>query len=487
MKGVLGMDKLNELTDEELRNKILDMNDEQLYKIVNMSYYFFISRSVELIQLVNGDSFLHEIEPQQEKQMIIKSFDTIVNTFEKLFIEMMEKEIDENIVNLLNIRKELYDLSNALYGYEIELSYIKELLDHHTMKVVGEKEYEHVNINKQEITLLINKIGKMLAHSTTDHIIFVSIVSNILSIIPFRMSKSKYFDVVKTTIIRNSNYNPVSLVENQIEKYKILLDSSLNGDYGITFANYFTSIQKLKNINLEDLNLDELENMAKSIIDLTMDISELRMFINNLGILVNRLIIIFSIKNKVNFNSNMKDIFLTWEKFKDELDKNLLDSLIKESNKELTKLEKQLLNDIEYLQVFNEEGLKRTDFFDDKLNKEMLFTKKVLTYYNDMQFTKYEVLFPESNEIIDGNYLEQLAENLIQYINRSIVTMNNMERKIRMRRLLSILELPFVNIQEFLSYIEYSLDERIVSKEEILFTIDAANYWLDGIIEEKQN
>ena len=58
--------------------------------------------------------------------------------------------------------------------------------------------------------------------------------------------------------------------------------------------------------------------------------------------------------------------------------------------------------------------------------------------------------------------------------------MDNMERKFRMRRLLSALELPFQDIMEFISYIEYSLDERVVSKEEILFTIDGLNYWLDS-------
>ncbi len=63
--------------------------------------------------------------------------------------------------------------------------------------------------------------------------------------------------------------------------------------------------------------------------------------------------------------------------------------------------------------------------------------------------------------------------------------MDNMERKIRMRRLLSSLELPFVNIEEFLSYVEYTLDERMVSKEEILFTIDALNYLLDELERNK--
>ncbi len=110
----------------------------------------------------------------------------------------------------------------------------------------------------------------------------------------------------------------------------------------------------------------------------------------------------------------------------------------------------------------------------------MLFTNKVLTFYNDVDLIQYGVLFPKEQEVIENYYLEQIVDSLIQYINRSISTMDNMERKFRMRRLLSALELPFQDIMEFISYIEYSLDERVVSKEEILFTIDGLNYWLDS-------
>ncbi len=148
-------------------------------------------------------------------------------------------------------------------------------------------------------------------------------------------------------------------------------------------------------------------------------------------------------------------------------------------------MERRLLEDVRYFEALNEEGVTREDFFDDMLNEEMLFTKYVLTYYNDIDFTKDEVLFLANKEPIDIDYLEQLIDNLIQYINRSIIKMDNMERKIRMRRLLSSLELPFVNIEEFLSYVEYTLDERMVSKEEILFTIDALNYLLDELERNK--
>mgnify|MGYP001308171144 CR=1 FL=1 len=482
-KGDLESSKLSELTNDELRDKILDINKEQLSKVGKMSYYYCISESGKLIQLVKKDSFLQKINSTEEKELLTKDFDYIIKSFKRFNVDMTNDEIGEEIQKLLDVRRELYNLSNAIEGYEIELSYIKELLDYNIMKKVGKDKYRDYELNSKEITILINKIGQILAQSTKDHYAFVNIVSNILSIMPFRMSKSKYFDVVKTTLIRNLKYYPKSIVESQIEDYKMFFDSSLNGNYGITFDIYFTKIQRFKNILVKNKSIDELEDINKDIMELKLSISKIGIFINSLGLLVNRLIVIYMTKDRFVLNSNMKEAFLLWKKYKEEVDKNLLESLIELSNEGLSKVEKQLLNDIKSFEDFNEEGLKRTGFFDDKLNQEMISTRKVLTYYNDIKFVKEQLLFPQNSEIIAHDYLEQLVDSLIQYINRSISQMDNLERKIRMKRLLSILELPFINIEEFLSYIKYSLDERIVSKEEVLFTIDSVNYWLNGLKE----
>src|SRR5690606_6111132 len=113
---------------------------------------------------------------------------------------------------------------------------------------------------------------------------------NIISILPFRMSKSKYFDIVKTTLTRNLNQYPVDMAENQIENYKILFDSSLAGDYGIVFDVYFTRVQSIKNIDYKTYSLEELDNLAKDIINLAKELNEVEVFLVTLGTLINRLI-----------------------------------------------------------------------------------------------------------------------------------------------------------------------------------------------------
>lgn len=472
-------ENLEKLTDEELRNKILDINNDQLYKIGYMSYYFFISKSGELMKFIDENNFGEKMERTEEKKILIKNFNIITSLFKTIQEEDVEQQVEYQVETLLKVRKEVYDLSQSLYAYEIELAYVKELLDHHTINIMIKNEYKNIPLNKQDVKLLINKVNKTLNNNLEENSNFVNIVSNILSIMPFRMSKLKYFSLIKDNLITKFDKYPVELIEYEVKEYKKIFDSSLTGDYGITFSHYFTSIQKLKNEDMEDLLLDQLENIAKDIIDLTNEMNNIKIFINTVGVLTNRLILMISSQNNIKFYEESKDIFFKWESLGNNVDKELLKSVILESDKRLEKIEKQLLNDIDYFQAINNEGVKRQGFFDEKLDEEVLFAKKMLTYYNDINFTKHEILFLKNPEIVKDEYLEQLTESLIQYINRSIERMNNIERKLRMRRFLSLLELPFLNVEDFLSHIEYSLDSRVASKEETLFTIDTANYWLD--------
>ncbi|MCF6465701.1 hypothetical protein [Clostridium sp. Cult2] len=474
---------ISKLTDEELKSIIIELNDAQLYYIRNMSYYYLSSRIGKLIELVEVKNYFDDRNNIDEKKIILNSYNVIINSFMNFHEDMVEKEIEERINTLLDTREKLYDLAMALNAYEVEISYIKELIDYHIMKTISKVDYKDVNLDKIKINTLINRTRRALDSAESNDIIFMSIVSNILSIIPFRMSKYKYFDLIKSTLIRNFSNYPLYVVKTQIEEYKTIFDSRYIGDYGIVFDNYFTNIQKYKNINIKSKSLDEIENITKDIVQLMEEINKWSIFIRDLGVILNRLMVIYMTKKEIPINLKIRDNFKKWDEYYQNRDEKLLDSLIKTCDSQLTTLEKGLLNGIKKLEITSQEASTRQGFNDENLNKEILFTGKVLTYYNDMKFTRLDLLYPDKYEIVEKDYLIQLIDNLIQYINRSISTMSNLERKIRMRRLLSILQLPFKNIREFFTYIEYSLDDRAISIEEVLFTLDAVNYLLDEYIE----
>ena len=134
------------------------------------------------------------------------------------------------------------------------------------------------------------------------------------------------------------------------------------------------------------------------------------------------------------------------------------------------------------LEKVSYEAVDRPDLIDEKLNDELLLTKKVLSYYNDFSFLREDILLYDgfdSIEIVEKNYLDELLNNFTQYLNRNISTMTNLERKIRMRRLLSSMEFPFEKPEDFMDYIQVSLDPRITSKEEILVSMKSLYYLIN--------
>lgn len=469
---------ISELTNEELKSKIMKLNNDQLLNIRDMSYYYLLSQTGKTIRLMEDKNIFEKMDFIKEKDDLIRNFNIIINSFKKFQTDIIESEVEEEIKKLLDTREKLYDLAMGVYAYEIEISYVKELIDHTTMKRISKIEYKDRVVDETNVHLLINRIRNILDKTEEDDV-FIAIVSNILGILPFRMSKNKYFDVVKSTLVRNFNNYPINVVKGQIEEYKILFDSRLRGDYGILFDNYFTSIQRFRNTNIASKSIDELEKMAKEVIQLIEEISKLSVFINNMGVLTNRLIVLYLTKDNIDINLKIKDSFDRWEEFLKTRDTKLLDDLIKICNIELENLEDELLNKINILEEINQEAVKRQELDDKTFNGKILFTGKVLTYYNDIEFTRLDLLFSDKYEIVDKNYLVQLVDNLIQYMNRSISSMNNVERKVRMRRFLSLLQLPFEDMEEFFTYVEYSFDETAIGIEEILFIIDAINYLLD--------
>lgn len=294
-----------------------------------------------------------------------------------------------------------------------------------------------------------------------------------------RLVKDNYFTIVKNTITRNLRIYTKAQVENQINEYKKQFDSSIRDGYGTKFDYYFREIQKLRNIDLSDKNLDELDDIVKEIIKLTKEINEIFDFILRLGLVIN-MIIVINLVDEISVSDEVEEIFENWIKSIGNDDKEKAYEFKNRIEKEIKQIERNISEDLEKFNILNTEALNRVEFNYDELNEDLLFTKKVLTYYNDANLLDHDILFSEDDSLVTQDYLEQIVDCLIQYINRSLGKMGNMERKVRMRKLLSQLELPFNGIEDFTGYIKYSLDNRVLPNEEINFIIDYILYFLEN-------
>lgn len=470
---------LTNMADDDLKEIFLKMNREQLATIRDMSYYYLFSNTLELINLMANGKLLVEFSlNKDEEEKILKACKEIVKLFEEYHGNISKGDGNEKIESLTHLREELYDLYIALYGYEIEIAYIKEMYEYEIYKWSWKEPHEE--FISRDIVHIVHRIEEVLNSNKLNHYAFVDLVSSILSVIPFRLSKYKYFDVLKTTLIRNYINHPVYIVVDQMERYKMIFNSRLVGNYGVLFDSYFAQIQKYNSLSLKDRPWKELEVDLGQVNQLFYEISKLRILIQNLGVITNRLIALFLSLEKITPDTRLMDYFEKWIQVKEEKDEESLRTFIEESDKYLMEKEKELLDRANDFEDIIHELTSRETAINDHINNDIRYTRKILIYYNDLNFSKYEALFPKSYEIIGEDYLKHLIDNLIQYIDRSIPSMDSLERKVRMRRLLASIELPFNNIGEFLSFVEYSLDSKIVNKGELVFSIEMIRQILDS-------
>lgn len=471
---------LMNLSDDELKKMLLNMNAEQLNIVRDMAYYYLFSYTLEILNLLKNKKLLEEFNiADDEKEKIINGYRRVIQLFKDYHSNLSDEERKEGVEFLFNLRKELYDAYITLYGYEIENSYIKEMYEYEIIKESWNKSYEHIRVDYRDIERIINRIHYVLTSNKLDHYSFINLVSSILRIIPFRLSKYRYLDIVKTTLMKNFKGYPVNIVENQMEKYKMVFNSRYVGNFGVVFDSYFNQIQKFNDIDIKDKQQGELETHLGEINQVHLEINNLRTFIQNLGIITNRLIALYLSLERISAKEEFQGYFNKWKQFEQRGDEKILESLLKDSDEKLAKKEKELLDKVMPFEKVIQEAIKRDIIKDDSTDQYIKYTRKLLTYYNDINFTKHDALFPDSYEIIEKDYLDQLIDNLLQYIDRNLRNMGNLERKMRMRRLLASIELPFNDIGEFLTFIEYSLDNKIVSNGELVYCLGEINQMLD--------
>lgn len=474
------MEEKKKISREEYKEKILKSHRRQLSLFYRMAQSDTINLFLLAKEVIEKEKVYELIDSEREREALIKVYEDLLDFFNKHKDITKTTDIEIKVEELKTLRQEIFNLFNVLNAYEIEIAYISEAINFHMMKLSAKNMYKTRNINPVEINEIINMVERELELSTSDPNKFIETVSNILGVLPFRMSKFKYFNVLETAIKNNLKKYNTSFVEEEIESYKLLFDSTLTGDYGILFGYYFAHIQSIKNIDLNSKEYEELEQTLDKLEDVWQDIDRLFRFTYILGLITNKLISIYLIKKELESLETPGETFNKWLECMKDSREETLKKLKEDNNEELKVIETKFKEERGFL-----EGLdKLVEDIDGETNKaieeEILSSMEMLAYLRDDRFSKEEALFPEDKETIDENYLSQLIDSLISYINRNLRNMGNIERRIRMRRLLSSINLPFSNSQEFLNYIRYSLDDRVVDKEEILFTIDALYYMFNN-------
>lgn len=481
---------LQDYTDEEIKDAIFLINKDQLSKVGIISMYSLMQRSASIIYSNTKNNIFEKIESQKEKKLLEEKYNELVCIITNL-TQYYDQEFDKDkkIEEIVSIRKELYNYFNSLNSYITEVSYINEICEYILTKKLVQKKYELYGFDENDLDNLFVDLSKYLLDDENDFYILSKKISVLIKILPFRISKEKFFEIIINALKRNLMNYPKSFVNNEITNYKLLFNSKMDESYGIMFDEYFSKVQKYNNVKYSSLSEEELEKIIGETDDLGMEMELLSSFIIELGLITNKLIILCMTEVNINEEIVKDGIFNKWKEFLNSTgNEKIIDDLIKTLNIKIKKLEKAMNTSNEYLSEIVDESLKRNIDLDNELMNELLYTRKVLAYYNDINFEKNEVLISgDENEPVELDYLDDILLNFEEYINRNLSMMNNIERKIRMRRMLSSIEFPFDTPDDFMSYVQSSLDIRVTSKEEIILTLNKIYSLIEPNIEKNIN
>ena len=470
---------ISDMDNIEIKEKMLMINQKQLENIKKASYFNAFQSLIHVRRLLEDKLVEKEYEFKEEKDTFNNHIEILVNSVKQSMDE--ENSEKDRLDDLKKIRNNLYEIYCIAGGYLIELSYLGELIDECGIKILAKRDYGSTTYDIKLIDELITTINQLLTEKKENYNEYIYIISEIISILPMKLTRKNYQSIIKDTLMRNFKTYNISEVEVHINDYKKKFNSSTMDGYGTKLDYYFREIQKLKNMNLEEIKLAELGELVEKTIDLNREINETMNIILVLGLISNMNIVI-CLAEDILLDPMVKEIYNEWNNILETKDQEKTSNFMKMVEREIKSVENDILRDLEEFQILNLEGFKREGFSYDELDNEFLYTKDILTYYNDSIFNDHNIMFPDNEEEASHEFLEESVDSLIQHINRSTNNMNNNERRIRMRKLLSITELPFSGIDDFSKYIRYSLNDRVSNTDEINFKINHIRYFLDEFL-----
>lgn len=455
------MVELKDMETLELKENILNLNSEQLYLVSIDSIYNFILEYTDLYKLENDNFLINNIDNTTEKERVLEIFNELKNIFFNIIVDN-----EFNLEESLKLRNEIYNNLELLSAYYSELKYLKDKLDIVILKDREDRIEISSNISSRARSI-VNNIESEIKHLDTYTTEYMNFMATIVNILPFKLSKYKYYGLIKDNLMKNLLLYPEAYVVNIIDRYKKQFTPVLYRGYGVEYNDYFTEIEIFKNSLNEITEINKYEELRDEV-EKYLDNMAYNIFnIRRIGILVNRIITIGLISS--NTKENIDESIFESFKSNSPIDNIVLEDLIKEN-------EESLLEVVESFKNYNLEYYDRvgdSNELDEHFNK----TREMLIYHNDINFTDMKILqIKEEDELIKYEILEKIIDNFVDFLKRNVKDIDNIEGRIKMRTLLTTLIPPFNTTEEFIDYVKYSLDEKIINEKELNLLLISLNY-----------
>ena len=446
---------LKESSEKKIKEYIVKTNRNQVLNSLYMA-------------VLESDKYKEILEENYaNNKELLNKFPKEKSIIEDIYNKVVKKELDLNLLintdnldtNLKidyfkNLRKDTYKILMAISGYITEIAYVNEIaneiLKRNDFKEKYENLVENIDLNKfyeNVYKFLMSDVNKLPQRAM-----------EIISVLPLKISKHKYYDIIKKSIVKSFKNSSQERLDLILDRYKAIFNGTLELDYGQKFDYYFRKTHEFKKFNFKESSIKEVEELYINTSKILFEMNAIVNILRNIGMLINRFVVINMVKKIMSNEINQDEIEII-EKLRKDYSKSMED--IKESFSKGNITLEALINEL----------LSRNTDIDQEIDDILLSTQEILAYLNDNYLEKEELLFEGKIETVDRDYLDESIDNLIEFLNRNILDMNNKQRKVRMRRLLYITEFPFENPDDFFSYLKNSL-ELNSSKEDIIVSIN---------------
>lgn len=425
------MDK-NELTNNI---KISSKNQNNVIMKLSILEIFFREKNIiKSEEKIRG--IISNLEDQNTKIIELKTeiFNNIINIKDD-FSSISKKNINYYIDIRNDIHKTLMDLSR----YLTEISYYNNIY----YDFLSRKQFDkNIPISFEDF------YKKIYDYLMIDKMTINQKIAEVIWVIPMKITKQKYYSILSNSLkksFKNLNKEKCGIL---FKRYKSIFNGTLEWEYVNAFDKYFRITQNYKEVDYKNISQEELDKNFIDSKNIIREIEDLLEFLRELGLIINKFIIVHMIIDEMDKEDKKKvEIFLQ------DLTKYDYKMLLNKSNE----IESDLMKVTKVYQEDTQNIINNNIGIDKNLEDIYSKTEKILSYLNDYYIESEELLI-KNDESIEQNYLDKLISNFIEFIERNIKNMDNTNRKIRMKKILTLLEIPFNTPDDFFDYLKSSIE-----------------------------
>lgn len=363
----------------------------------------------------------------------------------------------ERITDIKEWRREIIQYIRLLSAYYIECSYIYEIVS----EKISVRELEAAGGKTVQLNTFYQDVAKYLAMDVQK---VPHKMSYILSVLPFRLTKQYFLGRVSEILERVKKDSPANGWAMILQRYKELFDGSNYGLYGEKFVKFHEKIEHLKVTDFRKSTTEDLKSVQRETELMLNNLSMLIQTFQSYGSIANRILVMHMMEFKdfervLEGDVVIPDIYkrfteLKWlvEKEKDETTSRGLEELYeicRERGKELYQQTNALG------ELFNLCMDKLPSGLGHGMDEYITLSQKIMAITNDYEHEDYEDIFMP---VGDGAGQDHSIESFIQCLEESLLKMTTDMRRSKMKKLLSVLPVPFTSPEEFFEYMKSSLE-----------------------------